>query len=209
MSRMHEVTTVIRRPNAESPHPQRLSNGCPASQLSGVGDANDTNNNDEKSNKIVLTKAPKVPPPTLPKSKRTPSGVEKDDRNLPYTRGDNTTSEVTSRSQSVASSLEMIGDVRNSLPMANRSTSNTIRDKIQPAKNEESAANRTTNTNAVNDSNTKCSAVTSPSWISNECHNGKRVHSLYIHKFAIVYTSSPDHNSAHSLRPPTVSVSDF
>lgn len=170
MSETHEVTTLIRGPNTELPHPQRTSNGYHTTQSIGVGDANDKNNNQEKSSKNVLKKA-QVPPPTLPKSNRpSPNGIDRDDTNRPDNCRGRTLNEAASRPPSAVSSPGIVDDVQKSLPKTNRSTLSTIRAKGQPTTHEDGATVRATNT-AVNDSEANCSIETTHSRTSND--NGK------------------------------------
>lgn len=172
MSEMHEVTTAIRGPNTELPHPPRLSNGFQSIQANGVGDANDKNNNQEKSNKNVLKKA-QVPPTPPPKSKRQSNGIDTDNKNRSDNNEGDAINEAVSRPPLPVQSLRIDGGVQKSLPKTNRSTLSTIRDKGQAATHEDGATVCTAITADVNVAKTNCDTESTHSRTSNECHNGK------------------------------------
>lgn len=167
MSEMHEVTTVTRRPDEPSPHSQRLSNGG----ASFVGDANDKNNNQDKSNKNVK-RAKLPPPPTLPKSKRQLNGIDKDNNNRRDNREGLTINDATSRSPWAVKSMEIVGEVRNSLPKTNRTTLSTNCDKGQPAAHGDGATVYAT-ISAVDDGEMDCDTEHAHSRTSTEYHTGK------------------------------------
>lgn len=206
MSEMHEVTTAIRGPNTELPHPQRLSNGFQSIQTNGVGDANDKNNNQEKSNKNVLKKA-QVPPPLPPKSKRQSNGIDNDNKN----RSDNIEGdpiiEAVSASSLPVQSVKIDGGVQKSLPKTNRSTLSSIRDKGQAATHEDGASVCTAIT-AVNVAKTNCDTESAHSRTSNECHNGKSLPVFFFFLFTTqtVLQCSPFNQTSDCLSLPFLFV---
>lgn len=193
---MHEVKTAIRGPNAELPHPQRLSNGFQSTQTNGVGDANDKNNNQEKTNKNVLKTAQKPPPPpTLPKTKRQSNGIDRDNKNRSDNSEGDPTNEAVSRAALPLQSLSTDGGVQKSLPKTNRSTLSTICDKGQAATHEDGATVCTAIT-AVNVAEANCDTDSTHSRTSNECHNGK---SLLVSTTKIALQCSPFNQASDFL----------
>lgn len=170
MSKMHEVTTAIRGPNTELPHPHRLSNGFQSTQSIVVDEANDKNNNQQTSNKNVLKKTQVFSPQSQPESNQTSNRIDKDNDNRRDNSADQTIDDVATKSTSAVKSLR--NDVLKSLPKANRSTLSVFRDKGQPIAHKDGATVRATII-AVNDSKTNCNTETTLSRTSNECHNGK------------------------------------
>lgn len=166
MSKMHEVTTVIRRPNTELSHQQRLSNGF---QSIGADDTNDKNNNQEQTNKNVLKKSPPPLPPKLTsKTKRSLNGID----------SDNNAATVSRQTSTLSVKLPPIDDdPQKSLPntIDNRSKLSTICAKGQTATHNDGATVRATITAPVSNSKTNCNTeYYANSTTSNECHhNGK------------------------------------